>query len=220
MNKNYSLLTTPYSGTHLIMNCLSILRKNSYINLESNGNFHSPYLKKRSQDMDINSNIYHNHLPNYNLYVRFNNKMKLILLIRNPLDYILRNLNYTKSFRNEYPEGLNYELTSFTKENLNNFHSYILNIIKNKGKGFILPENKFDIKDFLYIYKENIKIDNVSTCINTQYILLQYFDNYKGDKKIILYDDFIKNKKKELENLELFFDDDFKWDIDYYFKIF
>ena len=123
--------------------------------------------------------------------------MKLILLIRNPLDYILRNLNYTVSYKNEYPEdGINYKSTSFTKENLNKLYSYMLNIIKNKGKGFIIPKNNFDIEDFLDIYKKNINIDNISTCINTQYILLQYFNNYKGDKKIILYDDFIKNKKK------------------------
>ena len=45
-NENYFLLTTPHSGTHLLMSCLSILRKNSYINLENDRTFHSPYLKK------------------------------------------------------------------------------------------------------------------------------------------------------------------------------
>ena len=206
---NPLFITTPHSGTHVLCYSVGTLSQR-HVSTPTRRIMTIPNAQDNKND------IHQTHRPAHRECSNVYNK--LVLLTRTPVNLILRNITMSGDLTRECGGAAclaHYDSRSIIKEKLNNLKECLST--RERSENFALPTNKFEIEDFPELMSDyRLKVHLGHGDIRHQYLLLQFFDNWKGDKKIVFYNELMNNPKETFSELELFFEE--RWDIDNFVK--
>lgn len=185
------------------------LRRDDIFKFQNN-NFYIFQIWKKKKYKKINKKeldgkyILSTHIYNNNLFKLFE-KYEFLITIRNPVDTIASNINYTTKknviyFNQKYKIKNKLELVKNRKlieKYINNYYLFYKNILNQKKRKYILINYNGSKKKLAKIYKVNVtnlklKPSNLHLTTNNPYVKNYLINNYKFKKCFEIYNKILK----------------------------